>query len=206
MPEERRIGEIVETTSLYLVAQRVDPAPDSDPRPVQPPNLGSLVWARLPDETRVFAVVTYGTTTGLDGGRRAIARSRADALDEHVYREHPQLARVLRTEFTAALVGYKRPSGTLHRHLPPQPPPLHFAVFACTAEDVQRFSEDLRYFRLLLSIAGPVPAEQVLAAHVREVYQARQADRAWLERAARYIAALLKRDYERLRATLEALE
>lgn len=205
MVPEVPIGEIIETTSLRVVAQRVEPASDGPPRPVQPPNLGSLVWARLPEGGRVFAVVSFGTTTGLDTGRRPIVRSQADVIDDRVYLEHPQLARVLRTVFEALLVGWEDAAGRLFRHVPPQPPPLHFAVFPASPEETARFSEDMRYFRLLLGVSGPVPGEQVLAAHVREVYRARGEDDAWREQAARYIAQLLKRDYERLRATLEAI-
>lgn len=205
MPDQMPIGEIVESDSLRIVVQRVHPVEDHPPRPVQPPNLGSLVWARLPDGGRVFAIVTYGTTTGLDTGRRPVARSHAGVIDDGVYREHPQLARVLRTVFEALLVGYEDPDGHMFRHIPPQPPPLHYAVFPATAEETAAFSEDLRYFRLLLATNGPVPAEQVLAAHVREVYRTRGEDAPWRERAVRHIAQLLKRDYERLRATLEAI-
>ena len=206
MRPHTRIGEIIATTSLNFIAQRLDPQTgDESPRPVQPPNLGSLVWAKLPIAGRVYAVVSFGTTTGLDAGRRAVTFSREDVTDEEVYREQPHLSNVLRTEFDALLVGYKDATGRLFRHLPPQPPPLHFAVYTCTPDEVAQFSEDMRYLRLLLATSARVPGEQLLAAHVREVYRARGEDDAWLEGAARYIANLLKRDYERLRAALEAL-
>jgi len=201
------VGEIIVTTSLYLTAQRLVERNDGEmPRPVQPPNLGSLVWAHVPDGGRVFAVVSFGTTAGLDAGRQAIVRTRGNVVDERVYHENPQLADILRTEFTALLVGYESASGVLRRHLPPQPPPLHYAVYRASNTDVIRFSEDLRYLRLLLASQTPVPPEQLLAAHVREAYRARGEDAAWLEEVARHIASLLKRDYDRLRAALEALE
>lgn len=204
MTSQQPIGEIIETTSLYFVAQRLETTTSPSPRPVQPPNLGSLVWAHLPDGGKVYAVVTYGTTTGVESHRRAVVRSRGDIRDEQVYREHPQLHRVLRTVFQAALVGYEDGT-TLYRHLPPQPPPLHFTTYAATPEETARFSEDMRYFRLLLTLSSPVPAEHVLAAHIREVARARQDGAPWTEQAARYVARLLKRDYERLQATLEAI-
>ena len=205
MGTQQPIGEIVETTSLYLVAQRLDPNTEATPRPVQPPNLGSLVWVHVPGGGRVFAVVSYGTTTGVDSQRRAVVRSHGEVLDDRVYREHPQLHRVLRTIFHAVLVGYETPQGTLHRHLPPQPPPLHYAVYPATPEETQRFSQDMRYFRLLLAVTSPVPGEQVTAAHVREIARLHPGNEEWVERAARHIARLLKRDYERLQAALEAL-
>ncbi len=200
------IGEIISTTSLSFTAQRLNPRGTERPRPIQPPNLGRLVWARLPDGGRVFAVVAFGTTEGLDRGRLAVVRTHGDVVDERVYHEHPQLAEVLRTEFVAVLVGYERETGALFRHLPPQPPPLHYAVYECSDEEARAFSEDLRYLRLLLDTGGPVPGEQLVAAHVREMYRARGEDAAWLEEAARHVGRLLRRDYNRLRAALEALE
>lgn len=203
----RPIGEVVLTTSLNFIAQRLVVQEERQtPGPVQPPNLGSLVWVSLPNEGRVFAVVAFGTTTGLDLGRQAIVRTRENIVDERVYHENPQLMDVLRTEFTALLVGYETPNGHLYRHLPPQPPPLHYAVYAATPAETLRFSEDMRYLRLLLAPPEQMPGEQLLAAHIREIFQARGRDMVWLEQAAQHIANLLKRDYERLRAVLEALE
>ncbi len=201
------IGEVISTTSLNFTAQRLITREEgTPPGPVQPPDLGSLVWVHLPNGGRVFAVVAYGTTEGLDRGRVAVVRTRGDVVDERVYHEHPQLADVLRTEFLAVLVGYEDERGQIHRHLPPQPPPLHYAVYAAEDPEMNAFSEDLRYLRLLLNTGSPVPGEQLLAAHVRILYRARGKDETWLGQAARYIANLLKRDYDRLRAAVEALE
>lgn len=200
------IGEIIETDSLGFVAQRLQEQGEESPLPPQPPNLGGLVYAHLLPAGRVFAVVSHGTTKGYDTGRQAIVRTHADVVDEAVYREHPHLVGVLRTQFTALLVGYEDRAGHLHRHLPPHPPPLHYAVYPCTPRQVVHFAEDLRYLRLLLNTTGPVPPAQLVAAHLREVYWATGADALWLERAARFVANLLKRDYEQLRAALEALE
>ncbi len=201
------IGEIVMTTSLHFTAQRlVKWDENAMPRPVQPPNLGSLVWAHLPEGGRVFAVVSFGSTSGIDTGRQAIVRTREDIVDERIYHENPQLMDVLRTEFVALLVGYETDDNRLYRHLPPQPPPLHYGVYPASTQDVIQFSDDLRYLRLLLEPPGPMPGEQLLAAHVREVFRARGEDGQWMERAARQAANLLKRDYERLRAALEAME
>ena len=204
--QSARIGEIIETDSLGFVAQRLQSGDEEALLPPQPPNLGSLVYAHLLPAGRAFAVVAHGTTTGYDRGRQAIVRTREDVADAAVYREHPHLVGVLRTQFLALLVGYEDGEGHLFRHLPPQPPALHYAVYTCTPQEVVRFAEDLRYLRLLLNATGPVPPEQLLAAHLREVYWATGGDALWLEGAARYVANLLKRDYDQLRAALEALD
>ncbi len=204
--KETPIGEVIETSSLAFVAQRLQREGENSLHPPQPPNLGSLVYVRLPGNGRVFAVVAFGTTTGYDAGRQAVVRTREGVVDEEVYREHPHLVGVLRTQFSALLVGYEDEDGRLHRHLPPRPPALHYAVYPCPPDEVTRFAADLRYLRLIANAAGPVPPEQLMAAHLREVYRAGGEDALWLERAARYVAGLLKDDYDRLRAALEALE
>ena len=192
-----RIGEIIETGTTGFVAESLELH--------QPPALGSLVKVEVADGACVYGVVSHGTTAGLDPGRRAVRRSTEEVYDEAIYHEHPELERILRTEFGVLLVGCVE-DGAIRQHLPAQPPPLHFSVHQCTEDEVRAFSEWLHYLRLLLSAPGEVPSEQLIAAHVREAYRQRGEDREWLERAAREIAALLKHDYERLMTVLYAIE
>jgi len=192
-----RIGEIVETGSAGFVAESFALN--------RPPALGSLVKVEVDEDDRIYGVVSYGTTTGLDPGRRAVRRSTEGVYDAAIYREHPQLAQVLRTEFTVALVGWSS-HDTIWQHLPPQPPPLHYSVHDCGAQEVRAFSDRLRYLRLLLSVTGQLPPEQLLAAHLRQVYEVRGRDRSWLERAAQEVAGLLKQDIERLLVVLQGID
>ena len=194
--DQARIGEIVETETSRFVAESFELH--------RPPALGQLVYATGDGNTHLYAVVCYGTTASPDPGRRAVRRSTGEVFDQAVYDEHPQLELMLRTEFTARLVGYA--DGTQVRHyLPPQPPPLHYSVHACTADQVARFTERLTYLRLLLEVPEIAP-EQLLAAHIREVYRLRGEDQGWLSRAAREVAGLLKSDYERLMTVLYGIE
>lgn len=192
-----RIGEIVETGSAGFVAESFELN--------RPPELGSLVKVEMENGGCVYGVVSYGTTTGLDPGRRAVRRSREGVYDADIYREHPQLEQVLRTEFSAVLVGWAA-EASIRQHLPSQPPPLHYSVHTCTPREVRAFSDRLLYLRLLLSAAGQLPSEQLLAAHLRQVYQARGQDRVWLERTAREVAGLLKQDVERLLVVLQGID
>ena len=194
-----RIGEIVATSSSSLTAVSFTLH--------QPPALGSVVKVELEEGHRtVYGVVSFGTTTGLDPGRRVVRRSTEHVHDAAIYAEHPQLQKTLRTEFQALLVGYVGPDGRVHQHLPPQPPPLHFSVCGCDSDEVARFSQRRAYFRLLLDAAVELPPEQLLAAHIRETYAARGDDGEWLAAAAREVAALLKGEYDRLMGLLQAIE
>jgi len=192
-----RIGEIVETTSTGFVAESFELN--------SPPPLGSVVVVHAPAEVTTCAVVTYGQTLGLDPGRRAIRRSTDTVFDEAVYDHNPELDHVLRTEFGAALVGFVA-GGQVRQHLPSQPPPLHFSVQSMTQEDLRRFTDRLDYFRLLLTVVGPVLPTQVLAANIREVYRQRGQDRVWLDAAALEIATLLKDDHQALLTVLFAID
>ena len=199
-----RIGEIIETETTGFVAESLELN--------QPPALGSLVKVEVGEGGCVYGVVSHGTTTGLDPGRRAVRRSTAEVYDEAIYDEHPELRHTLRTEFSVLLVGCVE-DGAIRQHLPAQPPPLHYSVHQCTEDEVRAFSEWLYYLRLLLLALPPSTggvggglSEQLLAAHVRQAYRQRGEDREWLERAAREIAALLKHDYERLMTVLYAIE
>ena len=192
-----KIGEIIETTSISFVAESEELN--------QPPALGSLVKVQVRGADYAYGLVSYGTTTSPEPGRRAVRRSTEKAFDEAIYDEHPQLRRVLHTEFNVILVGWVE-DGVIHQHLPPQPPPLHHSVYQCSSEEIKAFSQRLYYLRLLLAASGEVPAEQLAAAHVRETYRQRGRDAGWLERAARELASLLRHDYERLMTILYAIE
>ncbi|MGC8838767.1 MAG: hypothetical protein ACP5UM_10165 [Anaerolineae bacterium] len=192
-----RIGEIVATHSLGFVAESFTLH--------QPPALGSLVKAPLMAGGEALAVVCFGETVGLQPGRRALRRSDEAVYDSAIYQEHPELVHTIRTEFQAVLVGWQEEGGVPRQVLPPQPPPLHYSVVACTPEEVRAFTERLDYFRLLLAAETPLPSEQLLAAHIRRAYGDRGKDGVWLRRAAREVARLLKEEYDRLATVLSGI-
>jgi hypothetical protein len=192
-----RFGEIVESTSTQFVAESLELG--------WPPALGSLVKVAISEESSLYGVVCFSETASLDPGRRAVRRSSDEVLDLQVYRENPQLEHVLRTEFTSLSVGVVEGEMVL-QGLSSRPAPLHYSVSACSSEETTRFTDDLYYFRLLVGGSVLVPAEQLLASHVREAYRARGADEEWLRRAAEEIASLLKQDYDQLMGVLHGIE
>jgi hypothetical protein len=190
-----RIGELIEVTSHALVAQSV--------RLHQAPPLGSFVRAAGPSGP-VYAVVCEVRTTSLEAGGRPIARGYADVIDEQIYQANPDLELVLRTEFQALCVGYEAADGP-RQHLPPQPPPLHYSVYACSPAEVRRFVARLDYLRALLA-AGPPLADELTAANLRQAAAAFGAARdEFLVRAGRALALLLHDDYDRLAVLLRRL-
>ncbi len=192
-----RVGEIIETSTVGFVAE-------CDELHCLPP-LGSLVRVRGAEGEVIYAVVTYGETGSIDPGRRVVRRGSADLRDQAIYQRNPELRHVLRSVFSAAAIAYRR-GDRLSYLLPPLPPPLHFSVERVSLPEAQEVTDQPRYFAILAQYRGEIPADQLLAAHARYLYDVRQSDRDWLERAARELARIFKHDYDRLVPLLEALD
>jgi hypothetical protein len=206
------IAEVIETATTEFLAQCLEPEDLSFA--VMPP-FGS--WVKATDEesgNQVYAVVYHATTSPID----SVHRARALGLSLQDLREQqPQIFAMLKTEFRAAIVGFLPPVGnvgngknaasrtagglTVYQHLPPRPPQIHQAVYYCEPEEIVLFSDQLDFLRTLLQVAG-APVDGLTAAVIREVYQLRKADRAWLVEAGRSLSILLKDDYDRLRIIL----
>lgn len=193
------IAEVIETSTTEFLAQCLEP--DTLSFPAMPP-FGS--WVRSLDEesgNQVYAVIYHASTSPID----SIHRARALGLSlEDLREEQPQIFAMLKTEFRAAIVGYQPPSrgkSVIYQHLPPRPPQIHQAVYCCDSEEVIKFSEQLDFLRTLLQV-NEAPVDALAAAAIREVYQLRKADRAWLVQAGRTLSMLLKDDYDRLRVIL----
>lgn len=193
-----RLGEVIETSTIGFAAE-------SD-QLHSLPELGALVRVGgLSEQISYYGVVAFGATGGLDTSRKAVRRGGVDLMDEAIYERHPELELVLRTLFSVAVVGYQ--DGFVPRHvLPALPAPLHYTVHACDAAETVTFCTQPRYLATLLNYRGDVPAEQLIASHLRWVDHQLDDDHDWLTDATRRLARLLKRDYDRLVTVLQAIE
>lgn len=193
-----RIGEVIETSTAGFWAESIALH--------ELPPLGALVTVTLPEGSTLYGVVAFGQTAGIDAGRRAVRRGTDEVFDGAIYERHPELTRILRTTFRAVTVGYVGTDGHPRHHLPPTPPPLHYSVARCDPHEVRAFTERPGYFSILAAADAEITAEQLLAAHIRCVYDDRGRDLAWLTGAGQQVARLLKRDYDRLLTVLEAID
>ncbi|MBW4521480.1 MAG: hypothetical protein KME16_17505 [Scytolyngbya sp. HA4215-MV1] len=195
------IAEVIETATTEFLAQCLEPEDLSFP--VMPP-FGS--WVRSLDEeagNQVYAVVYHATTSPID----SVHRARALGLSLQELREQqPQIFAMLKTEFRATIVGFQADEihAPVYQHLPPRPPQIHQAVYACNPSEIIQFTEQFDFLRTLLQVNG-APVEALAAAAIREVYQLRQADRSWLIQAGRTLSVVLKDDYDRLRIILSQI-
>ncbi len=200
MPQNGRIGEILESSTTQFLAASYELL-------VAPP-FGALVRATTREPGMLVYGLVYDISTGSrDLGGRAIVRGRTYSgkhlYDEQIYREHPDLAEVLQTEFAALIVGFAR-DNRIAQYLPPQPPPVHYSVYPCEPEEQAAFSDQLIFLRTILQ-ASHLPGDELAAAAVRNFAAARRDGPAYLTRAGRELARLLSDDYDRLIAILSRI-
>jgi hypothetical protein len=202
-----RIGEVIESTTTGFTAGAYEL--------LEAPPFGALVRAQArADDLAVYGLVYDIRTGSKEPGGRALVRGRTysgrELYDAEIYREHPDLAEVLQTEFSAITVGFVQ-GEQIHQYLPPQPPPVHYSVYECGAEELARFTSATDFFRTLL-FAYQIPSDELLAAMIRAAARARATthgdpggEREYLVFAGREVASLLKDDYDRLTAILHRI-
>lgn len=199
----RKIGEVIEASTSEFTAQCYELH--------QPPPFGSLVKTREGD-VEIYGVVLRAATTSIEPGRRPIARGRDEEEEEDIYRSSPQLEKLLRTDFTALVVGHEDGMGgvetekgeKLHHYLPPRPARIHSFVYLCDLEESARFSQSLDFLSILVGAGGQ--ADELIAASLRYAAAAYQEPRDFLTRAGREVAVLLGGETNRLTTILRRIK
>jgi hypothetical protein len=161
--------------------------------------LGSLV--KTGD---IYGIVCYAETAGLEPGRKPIARGKDETSEEAVYQSSPQLLKLLRSEFTAAVVGYKY-GDKIYRYLPPQPAHIHSFVYLCQPDEIKEFGQSFDFLHILINATLPIPTEELIAAALRQMSRTQEDSRAFLVAAGKELANLLSSDFIRLKNILEKL-
>ncbi len=206
-----KIGRPASTASLLTEDAREPAATEDEEDPfalplAESPSMPALAESDLPAAT--YALVYGASTSSLEPNRRPSALGFAD--EDEMRRQQPQIFELLRTEFSGMLVAYSAGDGSpLKRHLPPRPPRIHSRVYACTPAEVQMLTADLGFLRPILLPSGGglagVPADELVAACLRQARMAQAQDPGFLLRAGRALALLLSDDYDRLQAILRSV-
>ena len=193
---DRRSGEVVAASTTEFTAEAVELH--------GAPPFGSLVKVVEPGRPTIFGLVSHAATGGLDPSRRAVARGLPPTLlDGQIYDEYPELRDVLRTEFTARVVGFAESAGAIRHWLPPYPASMHYSVVQCPPEELIRFTE--RHDYLAAVLADTEGSIELVAAAIREAAAARGNALAYLLGAGRAVASLLSADYQRLLLILQRI-
>jgi hypothetical protein len=164
------------------------------------PPLGGLVRTGA-----IYGVVGHAATAGIEPGRRPLARGRDAASEEAVYESSPQLSRLLRSEFTAAAVGFKD-GDKIYQYLPPQPARIHGFVYLCQPDEVKDFCKNYSFLDILVNTTLPVPTEELTAAALRQLSLAQDDPRTFLVAAGKELANILSGDFPRLKNILGRLK
>jgi hypothetical protein len=187
-----KIAEIIEASTAQFTAECYEL--------YELPALGSLVHTG-----DIYGIVCHALTSGLEPGRRPIARGRDEATEEAVYQSSPQLSKLLRSEFTAAVAGYREGDKIL-QYLPPQPARIHGFVHLCQSEEIKAFSQKFGFLNILINTTLPCPNEEVVAAALRQMARAQDDGRVFLVAAGKELANLMSSDFIRLKNILGRLQ
>ena len=190
-----RLGEIIDSSTTGFSAQCYEL--------YELPSLGSLVKTRDGD-IELYAVVYQATTEGLEPGRKPIARGKDEASEEAIFENSPQLIKLLRSEFSALVVGHKS-GDRIRQYLPPRPARIHSFVNACNAEEIRCFSQAFGFLNILANSELETPSDELIAAVLRLMSATHEDPRAFLVGAGKELAALLGQDYAKLKAVLERI-
>jgi len=187
-----RVGEVIEASTTDFVAQCYEL--------YQSPPLGSLVKTR-DQEVELYGIVYNATTTSLESGRRPIARGKDETTEEEIYRSSPQLLKLLRSEFSALVVGHRQ-GDKLYHYLSPKPARIHGFVYLCSLEEVKEFSQSFDFLNILINTHLPVSVDELIAASLRQMSQAYEDRHSFLVAAGKELAILLSGQFNQLKAIL----
>ena len=123
--------------------------------------------------------------------------------EQEVYERHPQLSRLLNTEFRSHIVGHM--SGLeINTFLSPTPPRIHSFVMSCDREEIRTFVTSLDFLGSVLRSQIP-QADDVVAAFVRFALEMLPDVEGLKLDAARQLASLLGSETHRLEAILRRI-
>jgi hypothetical protein len=194
--EAQRTGEIITAGTTEFTAQCYEL--------YQLPPLGSLVKSG-DAELEIYAVVYNATTGSIEPGRRPIARGKDETSEEAIYHSSPQLKKLLRSEFSALVVGHKA-SDRVRHYLPPKPACIHGFVYSCSPQEVKDFSQSPGFLNIIINSQLPTPRDELIAACLRQMSHAYKDASSFLVSAGKRLAALLSDDFSQLSAILERIK
>lgn len=167
------------------------------------PSFGCLVKAQPVDEREAIYGLIYNMNVDDDPlvRRLVLAESQPEAIINDQRRN-----RLLPIEMSVLSVGYSV-NGRVTHGLPPRPPlNLDPVLLVDDPGEVRAFTDRLGYLRLILrTLSSDVPVDQLLVAHIQQVYRQRSEDRAWAAAVVGELVELLRGNYDLLVPVLEAL-
>jgi hypothetical protein len=194
--KQLEIGRVLRAnTTGFAVGSRVNQ--------LSTPGFGSLVKAQPVGEHEIIYGLIYNINIDDDQLIRRLVMVESPRTEVI---EDQRNNRILPIEMSVLAAGY-RINGNLHYSLPARPPlNLDPVILVDDPAEIRQFTNNLGYLRLILRAEGSrVLVDQLLVAHMYDVYQRRGEDVVWIVSVVRELIELLRSDYEVLIPTLEAL-
>ena len=187
-----RIGEVVEADTLGFTGQCYNLH--------RAPPLGSIVQTTNPS---IYSVVSEIRTEALDPGRPIVARGQEEATEEDLYRNNPQLDRLLCTKFKTLTIAYAE-GDTILQGLPPLPCKIHAFIYLPLKEDLEIVLSSLHFLHMLANDRSPA-TDEVIAACLRLASRQMTNGPGFLLQAGKTLAVELSGQLLRLNAILRRL-
>lgn len=167
------------------------------------PSFGCLVKAQPVDERETIFGLIHSMNVDDDPLVRRLVLN--EDPPENVVNDQRR-NRLLPIEMGVLAVGYSL-NGRLYHGLPPRPPlNLDPVLLVSAGSELAQFTDRLGYLRLILrTLNEGVPVDQLLVAHVQQVYELRGQDHGWAVGVVRELIELLRGNYDVLVPVLEAI-
>jgi hypothetical protein len=167
------------------------------------PSFGDLVRVPLDGDYQICGLI-HDIHIEDDGLVRQLVT--ADEIDNTIILDN-RLNRNVPVEMSVLSLGYEL-DGRIYHMLPPRPPLSLDVIYACTADEIKRFTSNNRfgYFRHILR-ARDLPAGELLATHLQKANQvySQVENQVWLDMAIQELITLLRDDYAVLMSFLSAM-
>ncbi len=184
------IGEVIESSTSLFTAQACELN--------GAPGFGTFV--KTGTRPTAYGLVYDIRTQSADTNRKPTAYGMTEA---ELRREQPQIFELLKTEFDALIVGHAGDRGPL-QILPPQPPGIHSFCYTCDEREVKTLTENGDYVRSILG-GSNLPSDDLIIASVRNAWEARGFDMAYLVKLGKELSRLIRDDYERLSSLIRRI-
>lgn len=195
MDLKSKIAEVIEASNQEFVAQCYELE--------EVPALGSMVKTRSRDG-EIYGIVYSSATHSIEPGRRITARGQSSASEADVFKDNPQLAKLLCSDFRAMVIGFSN-GKSIYQYLPPSPASIYSFVHQCQPEDVREFAGSLNFLSLVIDTRLQVATDEVIAAFIRYASRTYDAPQEFLIKAGKELAWLLSNDIRRLDSILKRL-
>jgi hypothetical protein len=191
-----KIAEVIQASSAGFVAQCYQLG--------DYPSFGALV--KIVTKARDIIGTIYNIEThSFEPGRRIIARGESLQTEEDIFKQNPQINKLLTTDIYVAIIGFNRDDSSYH-YLPPNPAPIHGFVYLCDRNEIQEFSKSLDFLNLLVNAQLSVSSDEVIAACLRYCGTSYSDPDSFLVKAGKELVWMVGGDMRRLSSILKRLK